>query len=84
MPPRCWRIAFPRRSRWAPECSSWRWSSCWLSSFRRGRLEHLDDNLAAADLQLTTEDLREIDEAFTQIEVRGAPLSAALESQIDR
>jgi hypothetical protein len=28
------------------------------------KIEHLDDNLPAADVRLTAEDLREIDEAF--------------------
>jgi aryl-alcohol dehydrogenase-like predicted oxidoreductase len=48
------------------------------------KLEHLDDNLAAADVQLTAEDLREIDTAFATIDVKGAPLSAALDAAIDR
>ena len=46
------------------------------------RIEHLDDNFAAADLALTADDLREINEAFATIEIAGAPLSAGLESQI--
>jgi aryl-alcohol dehydrogenase-like predicted oxidoreductase len=48
------------------------------------KLEHLDDNLPAADVQLTAEDLREIDTAFARIDVKGAPLSAALDAAIDR
>jgi aryl-alcohol dehydrogenase-like predicted oxidoreductase len=36
------------------------------------RLERLAENLAAADVELTTDDLREIDEATTRIEVQGA------------
>ncbi len=48
------------------------------------KVEHLDDNLPAAELELTASDLREIDEAFSKLEIEGAPLSAALESQIDR
>jgi aryl-alcohol dehydrogenase-like predicted oxidoreductase len=48
------------------------------------KFEHLDDNLPAAALTLTAADLREIDEAFSKLEIEGAPLSAALESQIDR
>jgi aryl-alcohol dehydrogenase-like predicted oxidoreductase len=48
------------------------------------KLAHLDDNLAAADLQLTPADLSEIDQAFSKIDIKGAPLSEALESQIDR
>jgi len=48
------------------------------------KLEHLDDNLAAADLTLTSGDLREIDEAFTTIDIKGAPISEALDAAIDR
>lgn len=48
------------------------------------KLEHLDDNLAADDLELTTADLREIDAAFAEIDITGAPLSAALDAAIDR
>jgi aryl-alcohol dehydrogenase-like predicted oxidoreductase len=48
------------------------------------KVEHLDDNLPAAELELTASDMREIDEAFSTIHIKGAPLSEALESQIDR
>jgi aryl-alcohol dehydrogenase-like predicted oxidoreductase len=48
------------------------------------KVAHLDDNLPAAELQLSADDLREIDEAFSELEIQGAPLSAALDSQIDR
>ena len=48
------------------------------------RLEHLDDNLPAADVRLAEQDLRQIDEAFATIDVEGAPLSAALDAAIDR
>ncbi|KWA31598.1 aldehyde oxidase [Burkholderia multivorans] len=48
------------------------------------KIEHLDDNLPAADLVLTTDDLREIDNAFATIDIQGAPLSAALDAAIDR
>lgn len=48
------------------------------------RLEHLDDNLAAADLVLTPADLREIDTAFATIDIKGAPLSKGLDAAIDR
>lgn len=48
------------------------------------RIEHLDDNLQAADLALTSSDIKEIDDAFSNIDIQGAPLSEALESQIDR
>jgi aryl-alcohol dehydrogenase-like predicted oxidoreductase len=48
------------------------------------RIAHLDDNLKATDLELSAEDIREIDEAFAKIDIQGAPLSEALESQIER
>jgi len=48
------------------------------------KVEHLDDNLPAAELELMASDMREIDEAFSTIDIKGAPLSEALESQIDR
>jgi aryl-alcohol dehydrogenase-like predicted oxidoreductase len=48
------------------------------------RLAHLNDNLAASDLQLTPNDLREIDAAFAAIDVKGAPLSEGLTAIADR
>ncbi|RZL92472.1 MAG: aldo/keto reductase [Variovorax sp.] len=48
------------------------------------KVEHLDDNLAAADVELPAEDLREIDSAFATIDIKGAPLSAGLDAAIDR
>ena len=45
---------------------------------------HLDDNLPAAELDLSVADLREIDDAFAAIEIKGAPLSEALDAAIDR
>jgi aryl-alcohol dehydrogenase-like predicted oxidoreductase len=48
------------------------------------KLEHLDDNLSAADLTLTSGDLREIDQAFATIDIKGAPISEALDAAIDR
>jgi aryl-alcohol dehydrogenase-like predicted oxidoreductase len=48
------------------------------------KLEHLDDNLAAADLTLTSADLSEIDAAFATIDIKGAPISEALDAAIDR
>ena len=47
-------------------------------------MEHLDDNLLAADVELTSEDLRQIDGAFATIDIKGAPLSVALDAAIDR
>jgi aryl-alcohol dehydrogenase-like predicted oxidoreductase len=48
------------------------------------KLQHLDDNLSAADLVLAPADLREIDKAFAAIDIKGAPLSQALDAAIDR
>ena len=48
------------------------------------KIEHLGDNLSAADLVLTTGELREINHAFATIDIHGAPLSAALDAAIDR
>jgi aryl-alcohol dehydrogenase-like predicted oxidoreductase len=38
------------------------------------RVECLDDNLTAATLQLTADDLDEIDSAAAQIQVQGSPI----------
>ncbi|KGQ20634.1 Aldo-keto reductase [Lysobacter dokdonensis DS-58] len=48
------------------------------------KIEHLDDNLPAAELALSPADMQEIDSAFTGIDLVGAPLSAALTAAIDR
>ena len=46
------------------------------------KLHRLEENLAAADIELTPEDLREIDDA--QIEARGARYTEAAQRMIDR
>ena len=48
------------------------------------KLEHLDDNLPAAEVELTQDDLREIDEVFATIDVKGEPLSPELTAALDR
>jgi len=48
------------------------------------KLEHLDDNLPAAELELTPVDLQEINAAFAAIDVKGAPLSEGLTSMEDK
>lgn len=48
------------------------------------RLAHLEDNLPAADLELSAQDLREIDEAFSRLPVQGAALSPELDAAIQR
>jgi aryl-alcohol dehydrogenase-like predicted oxidoreductase len=45
---------------------------------------HLDDNLHAAEVELTPLDLEQIDVAFTTIDIQGAPLSEGLDAAIDR
>src|SRR5271154_2799983 len=37
------------------------------------KLEHLDDNLSAVEGRLSAQDLREIDQAFATIDIKGAP-----------
>jgi aryl-alcohol dehydrogenase-like predicted oxidoreductase len=46
------------------------------------KLHRLDENLAAADVELTEDDLREIEEA--QLEARGARYSEANQRMVDR
>jgi aryl-alcohol dehydrogenase-like predicted oxidoreductase len=48
------------------------------------QMEHLDDNLPAAELQLSDGDLSEIDDAFAALDIKGAPLSEALDAAIVR
>lgn len=48
------------------------------------KVEHLDDNLPAADVKLDKDELQQIDQAFEAIVIEGAPLSEALDSAIDR
>lgn len=48
------------------------------------QMAHLDDNSPAADLELSDSDLREIDDAFAKLDIKGAPLSEALDSAIVR
>jgi aryl-alcohol dehydrogenase-like predicted oxidoreductase len=48
------------------------------------RVEHLDDNVPAAELDLTEAELAEIETAFAAIDIQGAPLSEALDAAIDR
>jgi aryl-alcohol dehydrogenase-like predicted oxidoreductase len=48
------------------------------------RVERLDENLAAATLGLTPDDLGEIDSAAAQIQVKGARYPEHLQRLIDR
>jgi aryl-alcohol dehydrogenase-like predicted oxidoreductase len=47
-------------------------------------LERLDENIAAAEIELTSDDLREIDGAFSKITVQGARLPEEHMNLIDR
>jgi len=49
-----------------------------------GGLKHLNENLGAAEIELTSDDLREIDRAFSKITVQGARLSEEHMKLIDR
>ena len=48
------------------------------------RLDRLEENLGAADLELTADDLAEIDSAASQIVVEGARYPKAMQRLIDR
>ena len=48
------------------------------------RLERLEENLGAADLDLTPEDLAELDEASASIDIRGERYPEQMQSMIDR
>ena len=48
------------------------------------KLHRLDENLGAASVELTPEDLREIERAASRIAVQGARYSEASEKMVDR
>ncbi len=48
------------------------------------RLEHLDENLRAANLDLTPEDLAELDNASASVQVQGDRYPEAMQKMIDR
>ena len=48
------------------------------------KLHRLEENLGAVNLEMTAEDLREIDQAASQVIVQGARYPAELESQVGR
>jgi aryl-alcohol dehydrogenase-like predicted oxidoreductase len=48
------------------------------------KLHRLDENIAAADVELTPDDLHDLDTAAAQITLRGARYSEAAERMIDR
>jgi len=48
------------------------------------KLHRLEENLGAADVELTRDDLRELDELTSQIEVRGNRYSEAAQKMVNR
>ncbi|CAN5655092.1 aldo/keto reductase [soil metagenome] len=48
------------------------------------RLERLDENLASANLELTSEDLTELDHASASVQVQGERYPEAMQKMIDR
>lgn len=48
------------------------------------RIERLDENLGAADIELTAEDLAELDEGSRSVQVQGARYTEAMQKTIDR
>ncbi len=48
------------------------------------RLERLDENLGSADLELTPDDLAELDRASASVQVQGERYSEAMQKMIDR
>ena len=48
------------------------------------KLHRLEENVGAAAVELTADDLREIEDAASQISVQGARYSEAAQKMIDR
>jgi len=48
------------------------------------KLARLEENLGAADVVLTSDDLREVDEAAAKIQIQGARLPGAVLAQTGR
>jgi aryl-alcohol dehydrogenase-like predicted oxidoreductase len=48
------------------------------------RLERLDENLAATDLDLTPEDLDELERASASVQVQGDRYPEAMQKMVDR
>jgi Predicted oxidoreductases (related to aryl-alcohol dehydrogenases) len=48
------------------------------------KVHRLEENIAAANVELTASDLREIEEAAARITVKGERYSAAAQARIDR
>ena len=48
------------------------------------KLERLQENIAAADVELTADDLEEIDSAASQITAQGARYTESAQRMIDR
>ena len=48
------------------------------------RLERLDENLGSANLDLTSEDLAELDQASASVQIQGDRYPEAMQKMIDR
>lgn len=48
------------------------------------KLHRMEENLGAADIELTSDDLREIEHAASQIAVQGARYSESSQKMVDR
>ena len=48
------------------------------------KLEHLEENIGATDIELTPDDLRELGSAYSKLNVQGARLSEEQMKLIDR
>jgi aryl-alcohol dehydrogenase-like predicted oxidoreductase len=48
------------------------------------KLHRLEENLGAADVELTTDDLRELDDLTKQIEIKGSRYSENAQKMINR
>jgi aryl-alcohol dehydrogenase-like predicted oxidoreductase len=52
--------------------------------FGTTKLDRLDENLGAAGVELTSDDLRDIDSAVSQVTVQGARYPEHLQQRVDR
>lgn len=79
------RIAAPRRATPAQVALAWLLAQKPLAPIPGTRkLERLEENLGAAQVELTADDLREIERAASQITLHGARYPEAAERMIDR
>ena len=83
-----WLKAFAARKRATPAQIALAWllvKEPWIVPIPGTTKRHrLEENIGAAEIQLTADDLREIDHAGSQIEVHGARYPAHLQSLVGR